>query len=165
MRLDFAALTRMRPSKEDKTPYKKHTKGVITKAAKMADIKSIEAALKEIGPMRVVELVTKTGISQAAVFRTLTQMTEKGDVFKPENTQFIYALTGTTVLLDEVNTKYKDTFKGRGRQYNNKSGIAGVNFSTINKVWVTTFGRGKVWRFNNLFEAACKRKSLEAKSA
>ena len=51
--------------------------------------------------------------------------------------------------------------KRRVMQQNNKSGLIGVHFHTDSKRWFSTFRKTKPIPFNNLFDAACKRKSPE----
>ena len=124
--------------------------------------KIIKALIKDIA-LTVSELVIATGVSTPTVYRALKFMGIDGLVVSQQTSTSggrapaRYNLTGVDVsgILSEV------VVNPRPMQSNNTSGITGVHFNIAAQKWIVTYGRGKNYRFDNLLDAACKRKSLE----
>lgn len=159
MRLSLADFRIIKPSLvEEETNYSKIKETKLAPPSSLVTLKAIDKVLKANGETQVKTIISSTKITESAVRRALKHMIEGGDVFKTKTVPIRYALTGTSTLLDEAKGV---ALKGKRVASNNKTGVAGVSYSEQAKRFVTSFGRGKVWRFDTLLDAVCKRRSLE----
>ena len=163
MRLDFNAIMfiQKEPNAGKEFSYPKGKNPLVPPGDTTVQ-KIIKALIKDIA-LTVSELVIATGVSQPTVYRALGFM-DRDELVVSQPTSSSggraparYNLTGVDVsgILSEV------IVRPRPMQSNNTSGITGVHFNIAAQKWITTYGRGKNYRFDNLLDAVCKRKSLE----
>lgn len=164
MRLDFNAFMLMKPRTIKARTVNEETKPVNFNQPSKLTIAKVMDVLDGSTAICAEDIVNISGVSQSAVYRSIKVMKENKNievVFVPRKggrgTEY-FRLTGA----DIGNTPEKLITKQFNRmQPNNKSGISGVHYNKEKRKWVCTFGRGVSLYFNNLFDAVCKRKSLE----
>lgn len=100
------------------------------------------------GAMTSREICNASGISQSTVSRAITHLRYAGDLTTDGR---MHTLTGTNKLLTEL-----ELIKPRSN-----TGLTGVSFSKSNNRFQCSYGRHTFIAFDNLLDAACKRKSLE----
>ena len=164
MRLDFNALMLIKPDITRKGYHVSKSEAAPVKSPSKNTIDQVISALKKHGAMNVSQIVDATEISQAAIYRAVNRMVDKGiaEAIKVERecrrSTTHFNLKG--VDLDLVSSGLYP-IKKRVMQHNNKSGLIGVHFHKSSDRWFSTFRKTKPISFNNLLDAACKRKSLE----
>lgn len=105
------------------------------------------------GPMTNVELSKASGLSGPTVSLVMKFMCNYGDAVKDKR---INVPTGTTKLFDE----YKLLVRPKSNV-----GVTGVSFIARTQNYHICYGRKRNVYSNNLFDAVCKRKSLELRAA
>ena len=163
MRLDFNAFKLIQPNKNNQKEFSGPKEVMpVVQPAKTTIQKIIKALTGDVS-MNVLEIVDCTGISQPTVYRTLGCMIAKGLAIKtpPIKGKVKQAARFNLTGADVTEIMQPSRPKPRAVQKNNKSGLAGVHFNKATSRWITTYGRGKNYPFNNLLDAVCKRKSLE----
>lgn len=100
-------------------------------------------------PMTNPELSKASGLSTPTVSLVIKFMRHYGDVTTSKR---VNTPTGNTKLFDEYKLKVRPS---------SNTGVTGVTFVAANKTYHVCYGRKISLCFNNLFDAVCKRKSLE----
>lgn len=105
-------------------------------------------------PMTTKQICAASGYSAPVVQLILRLMRYYGDstIIKRGHIKQDNVPTGSTRLLDEHDFKAIAT---------SNTGVKGVSFVSTTKVYHVCYGRKISLYFNNLFDAVCKRKSLE----
>lgn len=141
------------------------------KPCSLTTIQKITNIMNERGGMRVLDIVEAISITQSVVYRAFRLMSAEGDLIAvcgPDNNMKhgYYNLTGTGSLITCMKSKgLRNPLSGRSIQSNNTSGLNGVSFIAASNRFIVTFGRGNAWTYDNLLDAACKRKGLDSKLA
>jgi hypothetical protein len=162
MMLDLKALRLIKPKVSTKSVYIKRDIRPVIPPSRNTALLVIEALTTKA--MTISEIVEVTGISQAAVYRTVDCIVDKGLA----NKTLVKGVGGRGAaffsLTSDNPSKIPDFIyqdKPRAMQKNNTSGITGVNFNKKTGRWFATYGRGYGQPFSTLLDAACKRKSME----